>query len=32
MNFKEITTKILKGDFTSLFSFSRDKNNIDPER
>src|SRR5689334_22007060 len=30
MNFKEITNKILKGDFSGLFSFSRDKNNVDP--
>ena len=30
MNFKEITNKILKGDFSGLFGFNRDKNNIDP--
>src|SRR5215831_3297872 len=30
MNLKEITNKILKGDFSGLFSFSRDKSNLDP--
>ncbi|HEY6978591.1 MAG TPA: magnesium transporter [Chitinophagaceae bacterium] len=30
MNFKEITNKILKGEFSSLFSFGRDKKEIEP--
>ena len=29
MNFKEITNKILKGDFSGLFGFNRDRNNVD---
>jgi magnesium transporter len=30
MNFKDITNKILKGDISGLFGFSRDRSNIDP--